>query len=677
MTASIAPAAAEEGTLPKSHTSQYQPALDGIRALAVAAVLAYHAGFSWARGGFLGVDAFFVLSGFLITGLLLAEWRKRGRIELTGFWARRARRLLPALFLMLVGVALYAVFLASNQELGRIRGDALATIAYVANWRPIFAGQSYFDQYSVPSPLRHAWSLGIEEQYYIIWPLLVIVLLKLRRGFAALLIASVALMLGSALLMALLFQPGHDPSRVYYGTDTRAQSLLVGSVLSMLLLRMGPLQNRLLRYLLQAAALACAAAIGFFWHITPEGSTLLYRGGFLLLALGVAAVIFAAVQPRSGPLGKVLAMAPLRGLGVISYGVYLWHWPLYMVLTAERARCSGYELFGLRVLATLAIATASYHLIEKPLRKGAFRRWKVSWSFAPAAAAALIVALLFVTRGAVSPMAAYSVDDTMPEISRMASMIPTRVLLLGDSVALSMGPGLNDVSNDYNMVVWDHYHVGCGFLPVDAEYDFSGNLTPDAEAPCWEYQQGWMTDIAAFHPDIVVMVFGAMDSLDREVNGTLLATGTPEWEAFVTDGLQRQVQAFLSQGTKVALLTFPCSKPAAFALLPDPEGMEQDTYRRINALDDLFRRFAAAHPDEVTLIDLNHFACPEDHFTDVVIDGVKMRDDGLHFTPQGSTVVANWLAPQLVQIVRPGEGGTEQALDGASDGQSASGGIQP
>ncbi len=176
----------------------------------------------------------------------------------------------------------------------------------------------------------------------------------------------------------------------------------------------------------------------------------------------------------------MLALAPLRGLGVISYGVYLWHWPLYMVLTAERAHCSGYELFGLRVLATLAVATVSYHLIEKPLRRGAFRQWKVSWSFAPAVAAVLVVALLFVTRGAVSPMAAYSVDDTMPEISRMASMIPTRVLMLGDSVALSMGPGFDDVSNDYNMVVWDHYHVGCGFLPVDAEYDFNGDLTPDA-----------------------------------------------------------------------------------------------------------------------------------------------------------------------------------------------------
>jgi peptidoglycan/LPS O-acetylase OafA/YrhL len=131
------------------------------------AVLAYHADLPWARGGFLGVDAFFVLSGFLITSLLLVEWRHRGSIGLLAFWARRARRLLPALFLMLVGVAVYAAVFASPQELGKIRGDALATIGYVANWRPLFSGQSYFDRFSMPSPLRHTWPLGIEEQYYL------------------------------------------------------------------------------------------------------------------------------------------------------------------------------------------------------------------------------------------------------------------------------------------------------------------------------------------------------------------------------------------------------------------------------------------------------------------------------------------------------------------------------
>jgi len=197
---------------PSGRHLPYQPALDGIRALAVSAVLAFHAGFSWAGGGFLGVDAFFVLSGYLITSLLLTEWRGHGAIGLLAFWARRARRLLPALFLMLIGVAVYAVVFARPEELDQLRGDALATIGYVANWRPIFADQSYFDQFSLPSPLRHTWSLAIEEQYYVVWPLLVLFLLRLRRGSpSALLTVSLVMLATSALLMGLLFEPGTIP----------------------------------------------------------------------------------------------------------------------------------------------------------------------------------------------------------------------------------------------------------------------------------------------------------------------------------------------------------------------------------------------------------------------------------------------------------------------------------
>src|SRR3990167_8905445 len=154
---------------PDRYLLPYQPALDGIRGLAVAAVLAYHAGLPWARGGFLGVDAFFVLSGYLITSLLLAEWRAAGSIDLVAFWTRRARRLLPALFLVLAGVVGYATAFAEPGQLGALRQDALATLGYVANWRQVFAGESYFDQFSAPSPLRHTWSLAIEEQWYLLW----------------------------------------------------------------------------------------------------------------------------------------------------------------------------------------------------------------------------------------------------------------------------------------------------------------------------------------------------------------------------------------------------------------------------------------------------------------------------------------------------------------------------
>ncbi len=194
---------------------RYLPALDGLRAFAVLAVLCYHGGMSWAIGGFLGVDAFFVLSGFLITSLLLVEWRGTGGIALSAFWIRRARRLLPALFLVLGGVALYAAFAAAPTELDRIRSDGLASLFYVSNWRFVFSHQSYFEQFGVPSPLRHMWSLAIEEQFYLVWPMIVYGVLRWRRGsVGALAAVAGAIGIASVVLMVTLYEPGRDPSRV-------------------------------------------------------------------------------------------------------------------------------------------------------------------------------------------------------------------------------------------------------------------------------------------------------------------------------------------------------------------------------------------------------------------------------------------------------------------------------
>ncbi len=602
---------------------------------------------SWAGGGFLGVDAFFVLSGYLITSLLLVEWRGHGSIAPLAFWARRARRLLPALFLMLIGVALYAVFFAGPLELERIRGDALATIGYVANWRPIFEGQSYFDRYSIPSPLRHTWSLGIEEQYYVVWPLLVLIVLRVRRlPLNTLLTLSLVLLAASAILMGVLFQPDSDPSRVYYGTDTRAQSILVGAVLAMLLFRLGPLRGELTGPVLQIAAVQCAFFIGFLWCTTSENNTLLYRGGFFFLAVAVAIVIAAAVQPKVGPIGRVLSLPPLRALGLISYGVYLWHWPVYLILTPGRTGWEGYWLFAVRVLATLAIATASYFLIEMPIRRGAFRPWKLSWTLAPAGAVSLAVVLVLVTRGAISPTAFRSVSP-MPQIDATANPQPIRVMVLGDSVALSLEPGLEQVGKDWNLAVWDMSSLGCSFLHVDKATNNEWKLSKKWADGCNEWHKTWKLDVDAFRPDLVIMLFGGPAREDYLVDGHTLEPGTLEWHTYVMSGLETQMDVLTSQGGKLVLMTFPYSRPTQYSLLPDADEREQDDFVGVTELNKLYREFAEQHPDEVVLIDLNSFACPEGKFTDLVINGVKMREDGIHFTPNSSYIVAEWLVPQL------------------------------
>ncbi len=351
----------------------YQPALDGIRAFAVAAVLFYHAGQSWAVGGFLGVDTFFVLSGFLITTLLVTEWTNRGGIQLLAFWGRRARRLLPALFLVMVGIVVYAGVFAAPGELGRIRADSFASLGYVANWRFILSGQSYFDQFSQPSPLRHMWSLAIEEQFYLVWPLVVAGLLWWRRSLKVLLVACVVLIAASATLMAVLYQPGRDPSRVYYGTDTRAQSLLIGAVVGILVFMHGPILSRAARIAVRVAAVVGAGyTLWLFWRMS-ERTDALYQGGFLLAALAVSAVIVSVIQPDRGVLGRFLSVPPLRWVGRISYGLYLWHWPVYLTITHTRTGLDGFSLLVVRIAVSVALAALSFYAVERPIRAGTFR----------------------------------------------------------------------------------------------------------------------------------------------------------------------------------------------------------------------------------------------------------------------------------------------------------------
>jgi peptidoglycan/LPS O-acetylase OafA/YrhL len=636
---------------------QYQPALDGLRALAVGAVLAYHADLPWARGGYLGVDAFFVLSGYLITSLLLVEWRASGTIDLRAFWARRARRLLPALFLVLAGVTAYAVVFAEPEELDKLRSNALATLGYVANWQLAFSGQSYFDQFSVPSPLRHTWSLAIEEQWYLIWPLLVVLLLRWRRGSLLPLFAvSLVMIAGSALLMAWLYDPGADPSRVYYGTDTRAQSLLVGAVLAMLLMWHGPIRAVAARRLLQLAALGCAVYVGWLWARTSDDSVFLYQGGFLLSALAVAVVIAAVVQSQRGLLGGLLSLEPLRRLGLISYGIYLWHWPIYLVLTSERTGWHGTSLLAAKVGLTLAIAIASYYLLETPVRRGALRSWR-AWTIAPAATAVLVVGLIMVTRGGTQPFAfpdveqarvAASITDLSVTVPVQETPVPpTRVLLVGDSVAWTMGVGLYAQQENLTFVLRTATTLGCGLVRGTVGLE---ELPLANDRECDDWPQRWRLEVENFQPDVAVMLFGFHDVHDRKIDGRLLEFGTPEADDYVLSELQAAIDVLSSDDAKVVLLTAPYFKT----------GLASDTWR-IDHFNLLFRRAARLNEGQVTIVDLSGFVNPAGEFADR-IDGLKVIGDGVHFTQEGAALVGRWLAPRIVELAG-GEGNNTQTTN--------------
>jgi peptidoglycan/LPS O-acetylase OafA/YrhL len=400
------------------------PGLDGLRALAVIAVLLYHAGLSWIPGGFLGVEVFFVLSGYLITALLLAEWRAHGSVALKAFWWRRARRLLPALYLVLMATLAYAVVFVPGEVAG-LRGDVLAALGYVTNWYLVFGQESYFEAVGRPSLLKHLWSLAVEEQFYLFWPLV----FWLGVSFGAtrwrtrrvLMVASGGAAVSVA-LMAVLFVPGVDPSRLYYGTDTRAGGLLIGAALAVVwtpelrrtssrgsscpTVRGFGLDRARGRFrrrwgwtapvLLDALGLAALGTLAFLCLRLGEFDPPLYRGGLAAVSLATAALIVALTHPRTRIGSALLGCRLLRWIGLRSYGIYLWHWPVFMVTRPGLdVPLDGWPLLALRLVVTVVLAELSYRYVETPVRHGAighawrslreargFKRWDLGVRYA-------------------------------------------------------------------------------------------------------------------------------------------------------------------------------------------------------------------------------------------------------------------------------------------------------
>jgi peptidoglycan/LPS O-acetylase OafA/YrhL len=357
------------------------PGLDGVRALAVLAVIAYHLGFGWAPGGLLGVGVFFTLSGYLITDLLLDQ-RRRGRWGLRDFWLRRARRLLPALFVMLAVVTIW-VAVADRSRLAELRGEVVTSLLYVNNWWQISQHVSYFARFASPTPLNHLWSLAVEEQFYLVWPLLLVLGLWLvpeRRRPIGIRprLAAVALVLAavSATEMALLYHPSFDSTRIYEGTDTRAFGLLFGAALAMVWpsrsLTTGVTANA--RRILDVAGVTGLAAIAFLVWRENGYSAFLYPYGIVVLSIATVAVVAVAAHPATR-VGRLLGWGPLVWLGVRSYAIYLWHEPIIVLTTPASSRGPDLVRAAAQVAAAVGLAALSWRYIEQPIRHGALGRF--------------------------------------------------------------------------------------------------------------------------------------------------------------------------------------------------------------------------------------------------------------------------------------------------------------
>lgn len=647
--------------------------MDGLRAVAVTLVLVGHGGIPGVSGGFIGVDIFFVLSGFLITSLLLDELARSGRIDLTGFWIRRARRLLPALVLMVLVVAA-ARELLPYQALTGLRSDALAAFMWIANWRFVAQQTDYFTQGAPPSPLQHTWSLGVEEQYYFVWPLLLIgvtlmLAARAKRYFAkttvghvrfATFIIGVVGAIASA-AGAIVFTTDATRDRIYFGTDTRAQALLIGAAASALLVRDWSSLNRgwcLIRTrwgrrVARILPFVGLVALGAITHYAT-GDAAEFRHGLLTLVAVAAVLVVAPVAlEQRGAVARVLSWAPLVWLGTISYGVYLWHWPVFLALNGERTGWTGLSLFGIRCAATVALAFVSWWVIEQPIRRWRPERVPLLPLAAATVASAAAVTMLVIPVGTgpglrevglppgVSAVAAISPsppgEPTQAPRPRDPNQ-PFTVSVFGDSIGWTMmhflppTPGFRFI---------DHTVIGCS-LVRGTPYRYIGQ-TLEQRPECDAWPSRWTAQINQDRPDVALLVIGRWETVDRVNEGKWTHIGEPTFDSYLNFELQRALSIVGSTGVRVMVATVPYSRGGE---RPDGRLYPEDQPDRVNQWNTMLRNAVSQHQN-VGIIDLNKKLCPDGVYT-AKVDGIKVRSDGVHLTPEG----VKWLIPWLEESLR-------------------------
>ena len=703
----------------------YIPTFDGMRGFwVVVGPLLYHArpesiqgGPDIVPGGILSLDLFFVLSSYLIVSIALREWDANGRIDLVSYAARRVRRLFPALFLALGFLSVYLAVVGEEDLIDRWTGAIVSALAYCANWHEIVAGVSYFEQYLTPSPLKHVWSFSIEEQFYIFAPLFLIAGLRWggRRGREILLGLSVLGALGSAWWMSRVHVVGEDPSRAYYGTDTRAQALFVGIAMALAVHLYGhPSTERGKKVLALIAYPATAFHLWAVLTVSERDAPMFENGGFLLIAAASGAALLGLSQEAPwSPLHRFFAWSPVRYVGRISYGLYLYHWPIYLLVDSERAgslfgveRLTGWSLLALHLSLTLIVSVLSFHLIEQPFVK---RRWPLTGrdlkpfvaAFAGAAAVAVILAGLLVAHtrrppevrqilvpaaAAPAPVPEQSAtsdqvddadvgDDTaQPEdadvdsgdVEAVATLDdapsqappdtgPVRILTVGDSVMAQIGDALVEwtlENPDAGVIVFDEAHIGCGTVR------FGLKRVPDgSEGPVGELCSNWAVpaDPESVSREDVVSWSTVVDVFMPDI----VITHVSPWD--VTDRLIPGVAG--DEWTNIG-------EPAFDAYAANEYGAAVELLTSTGA--DLYFLEGADHnrpitpqntPERVALLNELVAAVAEDSGASVTMVDfpgwigelgsdreLSLRDDGLHLSAEGLVEVVDWLLADVLGL---------------------------
>lgn len=638
------------------------PALDGLRGVAVLGVIAFHA--ERLRGGYLGVDLFFVLSGFLITSLLLGERARDGTVRLTSFWGRRIRRLMPALLMVLLAVAVYTAGWASQAERAAFRADGLATLFYVANWKAIFGHSTYWAMFEAPSPLQHTWSLAIEEQFYLLWPLVVAGLLVWwGRSARSLFLVCVGGAVVSASAMGVLFDEA-DTTRSYFGTDTRIAAILAGAALATALHLWGHVRSDSARRLVDIVALVGVGWLAYAWLFLGGQEPLLYRGGFVLSQLAVVAIIASITHGRS-VLGRALSWRPICWVGLVSYGLYLWHWPVFVVADSTRLHLDGWPLLAAQLAIVVMIAAASYYLVERPIRRGALdaRPARVLAIAAPMVTVALIVG---VTMGGgttsaddVAASLALSPDGLTAdpgtdvakgaEGGRSSNSVPPRVaarqsigrsprvLIVGDSVAFTLAAGIVPYQQQLGVQARSEAIIACGVARGDGRMRLADGTILVETPVCHGWPERWTDAIAAFQPDVIILTVGWPGHTSRFIEGEWRQPCDPIFDRWYEGEVSTALEVLHRSGRTVAMTTVPYYRsPKA------PPGTDEKT----DCLNRLYRNLMTR--TDTKPIDLAGHICPAGACRSEQ-DGITLRPDGLHFDGPAGPLVGVWVLDEALR----------------------------
>jgi len=603
----------------------YIPALDGLRAIAVVAVLLYHADQKWIPGGFLGVDVFFVISGYLITCLLLSDFQQTNGIGLKRFWYRRARRLLPALFAMLFVVSLYAIFFLPD-VLDQLRGEVISALLYVENWFLIFRDLSYFQNAGREPLLQHVWSLAVEEQFYVFWPLILMLVLTVwGKSRRALLLGVLGGVVVSTVLMIAMYEPYTDPSRVYYGTDTRVAALLLGAALAFVWApwRLIGRTGRNAGIVLDLVAAGSAFVLFYMFLNIGEFDPELYRGGFLLVAIVSALLIAATVHPASRLVPKVLAVNVFLWIGVRSYGIYLWHWPIYMVTRPHSdVPITGIPLLVIRLTLTFVAAALSYKYIEEPIRHGAVERQWARYRSAPAetqrklmtrftlGGAGIVIGLVVIVIGlgnGGSAAAPAGLGKQTEVVVKPGDTLPVTTTVPGEATTTSTAPPAGTPTTAPGAptttvtAIGDSVMLGA-YVPLKSTVDTMFNAPVMGVDAAENRQFSAGVDLIQSYKD--------KGQLGRDVVVQLGTNGT------VDPGEFDRMMSILSDRNKVVIINAHVSRPWE---------------EQVNGV------FAAGVPKykNAVLLDWHGFGGAHPEF---------FYDDGIHLRPEGAQAYANFVA---------------------------------